>query len=227
MNPKINISIPKPCHENWQEMTVAEKGRFCNSCQKTVYDFTQLSDRQIIQKINLEPNSCGRFLSTQLNKDLQLPKEKSSIWIAGVSGILSFLSIGNQEVFAQEKVKTEQTPEKSNAEKSTDNTLSNSEIQINGIVLDQDMPFPGVSVMIKGKSIGTQTDFDGSFSITANKGDELEFSYIGMKNKSIVVNSNKKISIIMEPDHMLLGEVVVVRKTFFGRIFHSIGNIFR
>ncbi|WDO11965.1 carboxypeptidase-like regulatory domain-containing protein [Flavobacterium sp. WW92] len=224
---KINISIPKPCHENWQEMTAVEKGRFCNSCQKTVYDFTKLSDRQLIQKINSEPNSCGRFLKTQLNKDLQLPKEKSSIWIAGVTGILSFLSVGNQQLFSQEKVKTEQTPEKSNAEKSTDDTLSVSEIQINGMVLDQDIPLPGVSVMIKGKSIGTQTDLDGSFSMTANKGDELEFSFMGMKNKSMIVNSNKKISIIMKPDYMLLGEVVVVRKTFFGRIFHSIGNIFR
>lgn len=140
---------------------------------------------------------------------------------------MSFLSVGNQQLFSQEKVKTEQTPEKSNAEKSTDDTLSVSEIQINGMVLDQDIPLPGVSVMIKGKSIGTQTDLDGSFSMTANKGDELEFSFMGMKNKSMIVNSNKKISIIMKPDYMLLGEVVVVRKTFFGRIFHSIGNIFR
>lgn len=112
MSGKVNISIPKPCHENWHEMTVAEKGRFCNSCQKTVYDFTLFSDRQLIDKINSESNICGRFLASQLNKDLRVPKEKSSIWIAGVSGILSFLSLGNQKIYAQENVKTEQTEEK-------------------------------------------------------------------------------------------------------------------
>ena len=34
MATKINISIPEPCHENWQNMSVIEKERFCDLCQK-------------------------------------------------------------------------------------------------------------------------------------------------------------------------------------------------
>ncbi|THD32285.1 carboxypeptidase-like regulatory domain-containing protein [uncultured Flavobacterium sp.] len=227
MSGKVNITIPKPCHENWHEMTVAEKGRFCNSCQKTVYDFTRFSDRQLIDKINSESNICGRFLASQLNKDLRVPKGKSSIWIAGVSGILSFLNLGNQEIYAQENVKTEQTEEKNNVEKTIDNS-SVPDIEITGFVFDESkLPLPGVSVTIEGKSISTKTDFDGKFSIKASKGDLLKFYYVGYKETSVTVNSKKPIIIKLEDTHEMLGEVYIVRKTFFGRIFHSIGNLFR
>lgn len=225
MSGKVNISIPKPCHENWHEMTVAEKGRFCNSCQKTVYDFTQLSDRQLIDKINSESNICGRFLTTQLNKDLRVPKEKSSIWVAGISGILSFLSLGNQEIHAQERVKTEQTEGISNVERITDDSSSVSEIEITGIVHDgQGIPLPTVNVLIREKSVGTQTDFDGKFSIKAKKGDVLEFLFVGYDTKILTVTSSKNIIITL--DEAMMGNIEI-KRTFFGRIFHSIGSLFR
>lgn len=226
MRNKINISIPKPCHENWQEMSTAEKGRFCSACQKTVYDFTHSSDRQIVEKFNSESNLCGRFLKTQLERDLRLPKEKNSIWIAGVSGILSFLSLGNQEVFAQVKVKVEQTENKLVSKEITSQTNKDSEMTITGTVLDEDkLPIPGILVSIKGGNINTRTDLDGNFSINAKKGDELEYSSIGFITQSkIITKSKERITLIMEEQFM--GEIVEER-TFFGRIFHSIGNIFR
>ena len=46
---KFELSIPKPCHENWNEMSPEDKGRFCGACQKTVVDFTNMSDRQVAQ----------------------------------------------------------------------------------------------------------------------------------------------------------------------------------
>ncbi|TPD71341.1 carboxypeptidase-like regulatory domain-containing protein [Flavobacterium microcysteis] len=232
MSGKINLSIPKPCHENWHGMTVTEKGRFCNSCQKTVYDFTRLSDKQLIQKINSESNICGRFLVSQLNKDLRLPKEKSSIWIAGVSGILSFLSLGNQEIYAQENVKTEQTEEKNNIEKTIDNS-SDPDIEITGFVFDNEdslsLPLPGVLVSINGKPINTQTDFDGKFSIKASNGDILIFQLVGYNQTSVTVDSKKPIIIKLEPNLEMTALIgaIAPRRTFFGRIFHSIGNLFR
>lgn len=76
MSSKINISIPKPCHENWQKMSPLEKGRFCDSCQKQVFDFTKSSDTEILRKFNSEKNSCGRFLKTQLERDIIAQKKK-------------------------------------------------------------------------------------------------------------------------------------------------------
>jgi len=45
----IQLSIPKPCHENWDAMSPVEKGRFCGSCQKQVVDFSNMNDWQIAE----------------------------------------------------------------------------------------------------------------------------------------------------------------------------------
>jgi len=51
---------------------------------------------------------------------------------------------------------------------------------ITGTVSDETGPLPGVSVIIKGTNTGTETDFDGNYSISANVGDALVFSLVGM-----------------------------------------------
>ncbi len=51
--------------------------------------------------------------------------------------------------------------------------------EISGTVTDESGPLPGVSVIIKGTTTGTTTDFDGNYLINANKGDVLVFSYVG------------------------------------------------
>lgn len=74
---KIHLSIPRPCHENWEAMTPREKGKFCGSCQKTVVDFTNMSDRQIVEFFKKPPSSiCGRAYNDQLNRDIVIPKKR-------------------------------------------------------------------------------------------------------------------------------------------------------
>jgi hypothetical protein len=65
----INISIPKPCHEDWEKMTKNEQGKFCNLCAKTVIDFTQKSIEEIksILSVNAGTKLCGRFKNEQLS----------------------------------------------------------------------------------------------------------------------------------------------------------------
>ena len=83
-------------------------------------------------------------------------------------------------------------------------------ITIKGTVQEEDskQPLPGVSVLIKGTSKGTVTDFDGNFELEAKKGDKLVFSYIGMKTQEVTVNS-QLINITMQTDISKLDEVVV------------------
>ncbi len=63
------ISIPKPCHEDWNTMNPSEKGRFCNSCAKTVVDFTKMSSIQIHEFVRNKQHQkiCGHFKKTQLD----------------------------------------------------------------------------------------------------------------------------------------------------------------
>ena len=51
-------------------MTPVEKGRFCASCQKTVLDFTHLSDNEIIKVVTKNDNLCARINVSNLNRNL-------------------------------------------------------------------------------------------------------------------------------------------------------------
>ena len=78
---KMQLTIHEPCHENWENMSQEDQGRFCSACKKTVVDFTGMSDRQVIAFFKKPAGSvCGRFYQDQLNRDL-LPPPKRLSWI--------------------------------------------------------------------------------------------------------------------------------------------------
>lgn len=64
----IRISIPEPCHEDWDKMTINTKGRFCASCAKTVVDFTQSTPQEIYQHLQTHPKTCGRVKLSNSSK---------------------------------------------------------------------------------------------------------------------------------------------------------------
>lgn len=76
MKKQFKVSIPKPCHEDWSGMTPKEKGRFCQSCSKTVVDFTQKSQEEIEQYLSeyFGQRVCGRLRREQLDTiTLEIP----------------------------------------------------------------------------------------------------------------------------------------------------------
>ena len=67
----LTVQIPQPCHERWADMQPTERGRFCASCQKTVVDYTALSDRELVRVLSSSAHgTCGRFHNDQLNRPL-------------------------------------------------------------------------------------------------------------------------------------------------------------
>jgi len=80
---------------------------------------------------------------------------------------------------------------------------------VTGKVSDASGPLPGVTVIIKGTKTGTQTDFDGNYSIRANAGAVLQFSFIGMKTVDQTVGASNSMNIVMQEDAQSLDEVVV------------------
>lgn len=83
---------------------------------------------------------------------------------------------------------------------------------ISGKITSQEdgLPLPGVNVIIKGGSQGTQTDFDGNYSILVNQGETLVFSYIGFNSQEKLVTSVDSINIVLQIDVSELDEVIVV-----------------
>ncbi|MCH2032211.1 MAG: SusC/RagA family TonB-linked outer membrane protein [Tenacibaculum sp.] len=80
---------------------------------------------------------------------------------------------------------------------------------ISGIVSDQSGPLPGVSVQKKGSASGTETDFDGKYTIKAKSGDVLIFRFVGMKTVEKTVGNSNTIDVVMGEDSNVLEEVVV------------------
>ncbi len=68
---------------------------------------------------------------------------------------------------------------------------------------------PGVTIVIKGKTVGTTTDVDGKFSIDVNPSDVLVFSFVGFKTKEVAVNNQESFNITMETNVHQLEEYVV------------------
>ncbi len=79
---------------------------------------------------------------------------------------------------------------------------------------DGGIPLLGVTIIVKGSSTGTSTDFDGNYSITVDEGETLLFSYVGYNDVEKVVGSENEINVTLVEDAETLEEVVV---TAFGR----------
>ena len=83
-------------------------------------------------------------------------------------------------------------------------------VTVTGTVTDETgFGLPGATVLIQGTSNGTVTEVDGTYSLSAQKGQTLQFSYTGYQTQSVVVGDNTVINISMSPDVSLLDEIVV------------------
>lgn len=229
MKQKIQISIPEPCHEAWQNMTPVEKGRFCASCQKTVLDFTYLSDNEIINLVNKNDNLCGRINTSQLNRNLIETKRKSNYFGYLATSVLAFLGLGTENVVAQDKPLVEQTDLK-HLNRTSDSIGT---FEVKGTVFFEGKPLQNTTIRNNYSSISTLSDENGKFSIIVKNGDTLDFSFLGMEIQERVVKENKLINVALNRfDNEIKMETsvtgyIIEKRTFFGRIFRKIGNWFR
>ncbi|SMO67252.1 iron complex outermembrane recepter protein [Saccharicrinis carchari] len=86
------------------------------------------------------------------------------------------------------------------------------QMTVSGTVIDADFgdPLPGVTVAIKGTTSGTITTPDGRYTLTANKGDVLIYSFIGFTTQEVIVGDQQTINIQLQPDIIGMEEVVVI-----------------
>lgn len=107
---KLQLSIPEPCHENWQQMTPTDQGRFCNACAKEVVDFSMMTDTEVLNYFTTLTHEkvCGRALPSQLDRTIFRPKDpkKRLFWYWNyIVMFLMFFGKGNQ-VKAQGNLKS-------------------------------------------------------------------------------------------------------------------------
>lgn len=72
------------------------------------------------------------------------------------------------------------------------------------------LPIPGVNILVLETSNGTSTDFDGNYEINVKKGDVLQFSYLGFKTQTLIIDAQQSVDIALVDDQNALDEVVVI-----------------
>lgn len=84
--------------------------------------------------------------------------------------------------------------------------------RVSGIVTENGQPLPGVSIHVVGTNEGTQTDFDGRYNLNINEGQELQFSYIGMKPQKLPIYASQMYVSLQEEANMLESVMVQAYK---------------
>ena len=213
MRTSIIVNIPEPCHEDWNKMTPRDKGRHCAACNKTVIDFTNQTDEEIVKTFKTKGNLCGRFKNQQLNRELVLSrKEKNNYRNWAASGLFAFLAIGIQKSFAQiEPIKTEQVDSLKIPQvkgKPAQSILNEKIISGTVTAASDGLPLPGVTVLIKGTAKETSTDIDGKYTLKVKNDDTLVFNFVSMKSTEKIVGINSIINIAMADDPNILDFIV-------------------
>ncbi|MGK0254740.1 MAG: TonB-linked SusC/RagA family outer membrane protein [Mariniflexile sp.] len=85
---------------------------------------------------------------------------------------------------------------------------------ISGTITDDlGTPMPGVNISVKGTTKGTQSDFEGNYTIKTNEGDVLVFSYVGFKSIKHTVGTSNIFNITMETDNQLDEVIITAYRT--------------
>lgn len=115
MKKNYSIQIPEPCHEDWGKMSPNEKGRFCDSCAKTVVDFTHQKKEDIENYLllNQDQSVCGRVVNSQIDevKEMETLKKfrrfAAACFLVFGSSLFSYaFSFTTDEVLLTELLKT-------------------------------------------------------------------------------------------------------------------------
>ena len=231
-----SITIKNACQQQWSEMSEGRGGKFCEQCQKTVIDFTQFTDQEIIQLINEKKEKlCARVLPGQTNRNLEIPQQGNKLASSVLAiGLLASVVPGNTHAAIPFIHSTEiRFPridkafiDKPELEVNNDDPILNDSLKytIQGKVVDSatKQPIAFASVYLKNTKRAYTTNKDGMFTLVIPKDDlnklnYLIVNYVGYKAFEKIIHRKDipaKLDLIMlaVDQNEMLGEVVIVLK---------------
>jgi len=228
----IKLSIPTPCYENWDNMTPNERGRHCDSCNKTVVDFSLFSDRQIIEFFTKATGHvCGRFTNLQLERQLVYVEPRNSFLYKLLFGTAISLGIAgsananynpnNNPLLTQHFPKLAGSIEEPH-DPSVD-TLHSIWVTVIDSETHSALPFASVEILADGKQAGGgQTDLDGNTRIDRLgqydlKKLTIKIVYPGYEDKTIT-GLSPKVTVALKPNVSEMNKMVTIQyeKGFVG-----------
>lgn len=221
MKAKVYLQIAEPCHEDWDAMSPVQQGRYCNSCCKQVVDFSQMSDKEILQILTKAAgNTCGRFKADQLERPLirEIPYSLRPYKFFLSAFIPALVITGSAMSQDRLQGKVAVRPGQISASTIKGDTVYTAGVysKLKGRVTFEDgTPATGASIKIKGTKKGISADLNGDFlfgNIPATGKIKLEIMYVGYEPKEVVIDRTKQHQVeikLMDSDRSLMGEVVV------------------
>jgi len=181
---------------------------------KFTMNFENITVQEVLQKI--EDNSEFIFLYSEETVDLN-KKVNVSVADQNVNSILDQAFIGTNyyyEINDRQITILSKPNEESDKSQSLDVNPSeqNTKKIIKGKITDSDgITLPGVSVIVKGTTIGTTTDIDGNYTLEVpNDAAILQFSFVGMEPKEVPIDGQSTINVTLAQSNIGLEEVVAV-----------------
>lgn len=224
----ISISIPEPCHEDWDKMTPNEKGRFCSLCAKTVVDFSSMTDNQVLHYLldKRDQKICGRALPEQLDTPMALPlaPKRRIKWYLNIAAAFTLLFAKNSTAQQKEPVKTTTEPGKKKDPILLKGNIATRPVVeekvkiISGNVTDAEgNPVPFAALKVMDSSATTVSDTNGFFLMKVKKGDKVEVVCNNYVSASFTVADTFRYNPSLQkvnnaPVTMVLGEVAIIRK---------------
>jgi len=213
MSSYLHIQVKKPCQENWEAMHPSEQGRFCDSCRKTVIDFTAMSDEQLVDYFKKHSGAvCGRFETTQLENPLPLPVKR-------IPWLKYFFQVSLPALLLSYKSSAQRILHK-NIQSAV--LLESKSVQPKLLVNKQWVsgkntgnggePVSFATIMIPGTRIGTVARIDGTFRLLVSTGDRfLKISAVGYQAKIIPIRDTTLEACMNIPlkDNVLLSSVTI------------------
>jgi hypothetical protein len=223
----VKYSIKEPCHVDWSEMKPEAKGRFCESCSKTVVDFSSMSDFSIVNYLESHKNQsiCGRFEEKQLERTYLLPKQHYSTFTFDLKAVALGLALSTFSAIpsdAQNVTKIEQIDSVSEAKimmkgdiamvyDHSKETFASGKIELEG----KEFKMVNIS-LIDGNSKEIQTiklDKNGAFNIPLDWSKNpvsIQISALGYYSQTIYFSnyrSLEKMNIHLHEKGMIKGKV--------------------
>lgn len=213
-------------------MTSTEKGRHCQSCSKTVVDFTRMSNDEIIGYLSTNGNVCGRIGSQQVDSvNMQLvsrqPQNKGG-WAKWVVAASLFVSTAYSRANGQsitpsiEQINgNNQHAESFPLGKIVMTDSARYQI-ITGTVTDLNhQPLPGATIKVNGGNVGTQTDTDGNFRLRVpSSTQQLKVSFIGFESTVIEIKkAGRFLKVKLKENTTMLGGMGVTRTSLLKRLY--------
>jgi CarboxypepD_reg-like domain len=232
----IQVQIPRPCSAAWEAMTPTAQGRHCAACQLTVTDFTQRTDAEVLALLRQAAGGrvCGRFRAEQLNRELVHAPAAAPRWRAWLLAAATLWGLpaagqalrnthpggpvpgeGGNVIPTEQRVlsglRVDTTPSARTAAAVATATEAPATEHITGVVLDAETqePIPGVTILLKGSSVGVSSDADGRFSLDVPAGTwVLQIQSVGYKPREVHrPKKGKPLRVKLKSDTIVLGRI--------------------